>query len=106
VIHCFTRDHWIVASTVHCKDGKVNIYNSVYCTVDEETDKVLANLFHSTSVKVMQTQKQVGGNDCGLFAIAIATAIAFGADPTKLLFDQAALQSHLVQCFTAKAMTC
>ena len=95
VIHCCTRDHWIVASTVHCKDGEVNIYNSVYSTVDEETDKVLANLFHYTSVKVMQ--KQVGGNDCGLFAIAIATAIAFGADPTKLHFDQAAMRSHLIQ---------
>ena len=55
VIHCCTRDHWIVASTVHCKDGEVNIYDSVYSTVDEETDKVLANLFHYTSVKVMQT---------------------------------------------------
>ena len=77
----------------------------MYSTVDEETDKVLANLFHSTSVKVMQTQKQVGGNDCGPFAIAIATSIAFGADPTKLLFDQAAMRSHLVQCFTDKVMT-
>ena len=105
VIHCCTRDHWIVASTVNCKDGEVNIYDYVYSTVDEETDKVLANLFHySSSVKVMQTQKQVGGNDCGLFAIAIAIAIAFGADPTKLLFDQVAMRSHLVQCFTDKVM--
>ena len=65
---------------------------------------ILANLFPSFSVKVMQTQKKVGGNDCGLFAIAIATAIVFGADPTKLLFDQAAMRSHLVQCFTDKVM--
>ena len=67
------------------------MYDSVQSTVDEETNKVFAYLFHSLSVKVMQTQKQVGGNDCGLFAIAIATAIAFGANPTKLLFDQAAM---------------
>ena len=60
VIHCCTRDHWIVASTVNCKDGEVNIYDSVYSTVDEETDKVLANLFHSSSVKVMQTRTEAG----------------------------------------------
>ena len=43
---------------------------------------VVANLFKPTFVKMMQAKKQVGGEDCGLFAIATATAIAYEADPT------------------------
>lgn len=99
VIHCRTRDHWIVASTINCKDGEVNIYDLLLSTVDKE---VVANLFHSSSVKMMQTLKQVGSKDCGLFAIATATAIACGADPTRLVFNQASMRSHLAQCFTDK----
>ena len=33
-------------------------------------------------------QKQVGGKDCGLFAIAVATAILFGKNITNTIFDQ------------------
>ena len=69
----------------------VNIYDSMYSTLDEETKEVIANLFHSATVKMMQTQKQEGSKDCGLFAIAIATAIAYGADLTVLRFNQAAM---------------
>ena len=60
-----------------CQPSTVRMVNIYYSTIDEETGKVLANLFHFH----LHTQKQVGGNDCGLFAIAIATAIA---DPTKV----------------------
>ena len=82
----------------------VNICDSVYSTLDEETKEVIANLFHSATAK-MKTQKQEGSKDCGLFAIAIATAIAYGADITVLRFNQAATRSHLVQCFTDKVLT-
>ena len=45
VIHCHSRNHWIVGSTIRCKDGVVNICDSVYSTLDEETKEVIANLF-------------------------------------------------------------
>ena len=105
VIHCCSRNHWIVASTKGCKDDEVNVYNSVYSTLDDETNEVIANLFHSPTVLMIKTQKQEGSKDCGLFAIAVATAIAHGADPTSLRFDQAAMRNHLVQCFKDGVMT-
>lgn len=77
----------------------------MYSTIDEETDEVIANLFHSATVLMIETQKQEGSNDCGLFAIAIATAIVHGADPTRLRFDQVAMRNHLVQCFKDGVMT-
>ena len=105
IIHCRSCDHWIVASTNACKDGDVCVYDSVFSTLDKETNEVVANLFPSASVKVIKSQKQVGGTDCGLFAIATATALAYGTDPTSITFIQAAMQSHLVQCFTDRVIT-
>ena len=49
-------------------------------------------------------QKQKGSKDCGLFSIAIATALAFGAHPSKLKFDQLKMRQHLVNCFNKECM--
>jgi len=35
-------------------------------------------------VNVSHSQKQKGSADCGLFAIATATALKYGKNPTKL----------------------
>ena len=71
-------DHWIVASTVGSKGDKVQVFDPVYSTLDKATLDVIANLFHSSTVKMMECQKQEGGKDCGLYAIAYATTIAHG----------------------------
>ena len=41
---------------------------------------------------------QNGTSDCGLYAIAFATAVAFGHDPGSCLFDQQKLRRHLYHC--------
>ena len=43
-------------------------------------------------------QKQRGGTDCGLFAIAAATSICYGRDPSTLHFDHHAMRRHLYNC--------
>ena len=42
--------------------------------------------------------KSMGMKDCGLYAIAFATALAFGQNPSKLTFHQKSMQSHFVTC--------
>ena len=49
-------------------------------------------------IRVIKTQKQKGNKDCGLFAIAMATAIAFGNDPSRQSFCQDLMRAHLVDC--------
>lgn len=39
-------------------------------------------------------QKQHGGTDCGLFAIAAITVIAFGKEPSQLKFNQDNMRDH------------
>ena len=43
--------------------------------------------------------KQNGSTECGLYAIATMTCLAFAEDPTTVVFDQAMLRSHLGECF-------
>ena len=40
--------------------------------------------------------------DCGLYPIAIATAICYKIDPVTAVFAQDELPPHLVQCFENK----
>ena len=40
--------------------------------------------------------------DCGLFAIASATSLAFGEDPSTREYCQAKMRTHLLKCFVNK----
>ena len=76
IIYCKTR-HWIPASTVNCATGEVRVYDSIFQYCDKETEQTINNLFVDTSkltIKVAHCQKQKGGTDCGLFAIAFTTS--------------------------------
>ena len=46
-------------------------------------------------------QQQVGGDDCGLFAIAVQDAIIHGLSVSDLVFDQPLMRSHLADAFRA-----
>jgi hypothetical protein len=84
-------DHWIAASNIGC-EKQVNVYDSAYSHLDEETEKVVCNLFQTKGsdvpikIEMKKFQKQVGGTDCGLFSIAAITAIALNKDPSELRF--------------------
>ena len=50
---------------------------------------------------MVPVEKQyVGGSDCGSFANA--TAIVFGRDPSKEVYHQSLMQSHIITCFEQK----
>ena len=88
---------------MNSSDGTVTVYDSLYNTLDGDTTDIIYSLFqsvqaHPIKVKVVPSQKQEGGRDCGLFSIANITALAFGLDPTIVTFDQAAMRRHLVWC--------
>jgi hypothetical protein len=53
----------------------------------------------SPAFKIMNCQKQEGGTDCGLFAIANAVEVVAGKNPENVIFDQTAMRQHLKSCF-------
>ena len=94
--------HWITASSVACDPGKIKVYDSSFTSLDATTERMIHNEFQSPGVKsVINTilfQRQKGDKDCGLFAIACATSIAFGIDPAKQKLGQDSLRSHFIEC--------
>jgi len=102
--HC-RQCHWITVSSIMCKSGEVNVYDSLYSDLDEITKRKLKRVFGlpEISVHFPDVQKQTGVADCGLFAIAFATNLAFGQD--NFGFQQYNLQTHLKDCFEQKHLS-
>ena len=55
-------------------------------------------------VKLANTHKQAGSDDCGLFAAAYCTSLAYGQNPSAFVYDQSLMRKHLVLCLEAKKM--
>ena len=52
----------------------------------------------------MNVGKQIGIQDCALFAIAYLTSLAFNEDPTEIIYDQEEMRQHLIDCFNKKVI--
>ena len=102
VVHCLKRHHWIVASNVLSASGHVHIYDSLHTTTDEESTELVKNMFgtEDSFVNIPKIKIQMGGADCGLFAIAYVTSLAHGDDPSVISYEQIKMRGHLIECFT------
>ena len=99
ILHC-GGNHWCVVTSIGCSAGQVKVYDSLYTSIDQVTLNLISRLFGSnTQVKLAQGPKQLGVKDCGAFAIAIATLLANGGNPTTATFNQQAMRPHLIKTF-------
>ena len=96
------RNHWMLVSTVGCQMGHVNVYDSLHLHLSSKTKTVVADLLrHEGSTITLHycgVQWQSGCDDCGLFAIAFATALCHGHEPAMKVYDQAKMRKHLRNC--------
>ncbi len=103
------KDHWITVSSVACDHGEIKVYDSSFTSLDRATERLIHKEFQSPGVKtvinIVLFQKQKGVKDCGLFAIACATSIAFGIDPVKQKLKQDSLRSHFLKCIQEKKLS-
>ena len=103
-------NHWITPSNVGCKPGHINVYDSLHMGLSKEAKELLpifcsTKRIPSSSTIYCDIQWQSGGNDCGLFSIAFATAICAGSSPVSKMYDQSKMWQHLVQCFEGGVLT-
>ena len=101
-----TQDnHWIVASTIGCTT-KVLVFNSLYCDIDKPTREFLSQLIGANvEIKLENAPKQRGIKDCGVFAIAICTSLAYGNFLCHITFNQSIMRDHLIQCYENLPLT-
>ena len=100
--------HWHVVSTIGMQHNNVNEFDSMYCYYPEHNKVQIANLL-MTKITTIQlhynnVQMQSGQADCGLFAIAFATALLNGLHPKVHSFNQSLIRSHLFNCFEKREM--
>ena len=96
IIHVRDRDHWCLLSNF----GNVPIiFESLFLDVSPHVEFCLRKLlrFYPGPVRVQRPQKQIGGVDCGLFAIAFAFHLALGLPLGP--FNQSLMRKHLLHCF-------
>ena len=111
ILHRGTIDsgHWLTVSTIDCNEGQVNWFDSLFTDLDVDTKKQICAIMKPQGSQLhflkCPVQNQVGGVDCGLFAIAFAVAICFGMNPSKLIFVQDKMRSHLISCLENKKIS-
>ena len=102
--------HWLMSCSL---GGSLTVYDSLNTTITSHVRKQLAHVYRPLAtgpddlieVTIKRCQKQIGAHDCGLFAIANATALANGVDPATLKFQQAKMRKHLKLCLENKKLT-
>lgn len=92
-----------MASTL--KADVVCVYDSLYDDLDHSTMETVQFQFSNKTIQVVPSQKQLGFDDCGVFAIANAVHLAKGGDPADAKFSQNLMRSHLIKCFEELKMT-
>ena len=98
--------------TVHynIEDDKICLYDFSFDLVSDSTLVTIANLLHCSNDKsftanIMSMYKQTGVVDCVLYAMAVATCLAFKSDPTTVIFHQPELRNHYAICMEKGKVT-
>ena len=102
--------HWVMSCSF---GGNVTVYDSANTTLTPPLRRQLARVYSLLAsgpdklieVTVKRCQKQIGGNDCGLFAVANAVALLRGVDPATVKFQQPKMRQHLQECLEKHVLT-
>jgi len=90
--------HWFTAAKIF-SDVPLKVYDSVFMSITEEVRSLLSNKFEFHNLELATMQKQMESNICGLFAVAVATTIAYDKDPSDMHFVEHKMREHLCKCF-------
>lgn len=101
------NNHWVGVSSINCAPGYVNLMDSLsQPVISQEITHLVENLLghRYKGVNHLPVQQQLNGSDCGVFAIAIATCLMYGQNPSQAFFNITRMRPHLFKCLKAHAM--
>ena len=101
--------HWITASSKNCSKNVVRVYDGMHQVPSVAIKQQIAALCLSSEptldIQCMNVERQRGGFDCGLLALAYATSICMDQDPVNVVYEQTRLRAHLLNCIVAQKIT-
>ena len=100
--------HWVTVSTIGTVHPTVSIYDSLYSSAGTALLSQIAGILSTKeaeiTLKFMDVPVQSGASDCGVYAIAFATALAQGKHPECYVFSQHKMRAHLRRCLISGKM--
>lgn len=76
------------------------VFDTLYSDIDNHTKQLVMKIFEEgREVRMENGPRQEGIKDCGIFAIAICTSLAYSQLPSSIAFKQSVMRSHLVHCY-------
>ena len=101
IMHVLSN-HWICIKVSEDKTT-VYLYDSKYFSIPSTVVDLIIVIIHSKedtfTIKSMKMQEQQGCDACGVFSLAVATALCNKQDPSTFHWKQDAMWQHLLQCF-------
>ena len=101
-------NHWITVQH-EPQSGFVHVYDSMYSSTSFDAKRQIAALLRmkdrQIELKIQPVQYQKGCTDCGVFAVAFATDLAHGCNPSEHQYNQDELRSHFHKCLREVKMT-
>ena len=109
------KNHWILASNINVQQDSAStdtvfIYDSLRATrvtnvLKTQICQLMKPQGKTVNFSIANVMEQTNLSDCGLFAIANATAIACGTDPCMCLWDVKKMRAHLLSCLESKDLS-
>ena len=82
------QNHWLTLSNVGCTDSCIKVFNSFGGSPQRVSSPIFYNARKkSITVHYENVQKQIDGNDCGCFALAYATSLCSGIEPSNEMYN-------------------
>ena len=102
------ENHWITVQHIP-KLHIVKVYDSISESTSEDAKRQIAALLRTKDnqieLRIQKVQYQKQCTDSGIFAVAFATDLAHGCNPSKCKYKKDLLWSHFWQCLSKERMT-
>ena len=106
IIH-IRSNHWVCINVNEDKSS-VCLYDSKCSTISSPVVDLILKIIQFkgdiATIKSMLMQEQKGDDSCGLFSLAVATALCNKQNPSTIHWNQAWMWQHLVHCFEEEKM--
>ena len=95
--------HWVCVSNIGCRQGVINYFDSlnrgqIKRHVQRQVQSIVHGIGQEVMITIQPVQQQQNSVDCGIFAIAFATSLAYGQNPAATTYDTSRIRPHLSAC--------
>ncbi len=98
-------NHWVCVTNIACDSGEVKVLDSSTPSPKAIIPQITELVKTGKSLLYLDVAYQPDGDSCGLYALANATALCAGKDPTTILYNHGKMRSHLHECFSKKRIS-